>query len=146
MPAGKLANIKVDFTASRYSTSDSENVIVSLVYGTVKDGIFTPAKRIDKQIDVNSAVGWNPYSVTFENVRSDARVLIGPDFDKTGYGLGKVQQRMFLDDIKVTVESLADNGQIIETEVVDVYKSLLSCIITTSIWSSVSFCLRNSLN
>ena len=33
-----------------------------------------------------------------------------------------------------------------KTEVVDVYKSLLSCIITTSIWSSVSFCLRNSLN
>lgn len=123
MPAGKLANIKVDFTASRYSTSDSENAIVSLVYGTVKDGIFTPAKRIDKQIDVNSAVGWNPYSVTFENVRSDARVLIGPDFDKTGYGLGKVQQRMFLDDIKVTVESLADNGQIIETEAVDVSSS-----------------------
>lgn len=126
MPAGMLANIKVDFTASRYSTSDSENIIVSVVEGSQKDNLFTLSSRVDRQVDLDPAVGWKSYTVTFANVRPGSRVLIGPDFEKTGYGNGKVQQRMFLNDITVTVESFVDNGQKVEAELVDAGTSTLT--------------------
>lgn len=108
IPKGKVARIRVDFTASRYST-DSENALVSMVKGTVKDFIFNITSKDSVQIDLSTRVGWNSYSVEFDEVTADSRVMIGPDYKRSGAGSGKIQHRMFIDDCTVTLLELTDD-------------------------------------
>lgn len=110
IPKGQVAKIKVDFTASRYS-SDSENAVVSLVNGGVKDFVFTPdgAPLSEVHMDLSTRVGWNSYSVEFNDVRSGSRIAIGPDYGRSGAGAGKMQHRIFLADCTITVLELMDD-------------------------------------
>lgn len=117
VPAGKTAVVKVDFVASRYS-SDNQSVVVSVVRGEAKGNSFKvdEQSRRDEHLDLGSKVEWENYSVTLGGVRTGSRVLIGPDAAKIGSGKGKSQHRMFVDDIKVTLVSLNDNGLEVEAE------------------------------
>lgn len=108
IPKGKVAKVRVDLTASRYST-DNEGTLVSLVSGTVKDFVFEPASRQDVQMDLSSRVGWSTYSAEFEEVTASSRILIGPDYERSGAGAGLQQHRMFLSACKVTLLDIEDD-------------------------------------
>ena len=117
IPVGKTAAVKVEFTASRYS-SDNPSVVVSVVRGEAVGNSFKvdDQSRRDEHLDLGSKPEWGNYSVTIGGVRTGSRVLIGPDAAKIGSGKGKSQHRMFIDDIKVTLVSLDDNGLKVEAE------------------------------
>lgn len=108
IPKGKVGKVRVDFTASRYGT-DSENVVVSLVDGAVKDFVFEPLARTDVQMDLSTKVGWNSYSAEFDDVTASSRILIGPDYERSGAGDGRTQHRMFLTDMTVTLLDIMDD-------------------------------------
>jgi len=102
IPADRLADVKVEFTASCHGTDDTR-IVASLVKGSVNGYVFTPASRTDVRITMDSNEGWNTYTAEFKGVRADDRIMIGPDWETTGKGGGKSQQRMYLSDVKVTV-------------------------------------------
>lgn len=121
IPDGKVANVRVDFKASRYGT-DPVDIVVSAVAGeaevssSTSANNFTVSERTDVQLSLKEERGWNPYSVEFDNISNGERILIGPDFVKSGRGNGDSQHRMLLDDIVVTVLELRDNGMKVEAE------------------------------
>ena len=109
VPSGKSATVEVEFTASRYS-SDNPSVVVAAVKGSNNGTSFSIDEVISSsKLDLNSIMGWNSsYSVTLEGIGSGTRIMIGPDVETTGNGYGKSQQRMYLDDIRVTVTGLQE--------------------------------------
>ena len=121
------AEVEVKFTASRYGT-DSENIILKVVNGEVKCNELSVAGngntfecnfcKDSVQIDLKTVQEWNTYTCRLKNVKCDSRILIGPDYHKSGGGSGKSQHRMFLDDVKVTLigmeEDIAPTGLKIE--------------------------------
>ena len=127
IPEGMTAEVEVKFTASRYGT-DSENIILKVVNGEVKCNELSVAgngntfecnfSKDSVQIDLKTVQEWNTYTCRLKNVKCDSRILIGPDYHKSGGGSGKSQHRMFLDDVKVTLigmeEDIAPTGLKIE--------------------------------
>ncbi len=107
IPADRSAKVRITFTASGYG-SDSRNTIVSLVKGTAENNRFTAESRTDRQIDIEAETSWNTYTVELEGARPDSRILIGPDFARSGKGNGKSQHRMYLRDIKVEIVELSE--------------------------------------
>ena len=116
IPEGKAARLKVSFTASRYNT-DNENILVSLVSGEMSGHEFSVRSRTDHQMGLVTRAGWNGYTVTLDDARADSRLLIGPDWDRSGTGLGKSQHRMFLDDVTVEIEKLYDDVKVTDLSV-----------------------------
>ena len=118
IPEGKAADVEVTFTASRYGT-DSENIILKVVQGEMihnetdvagNGNTFVLKYQKDSvQMDLRTAQRWNTYTCTLTELKKDSRIMIGPDYHKSGCGAGKSQHRMFLDDISVKVTSLYDD-------------------------------------
>ncbi len=108
VPSGYVAQLDVTFTAARYS-SDNQSVVVSAVKGRSEGSSFETDELLSSsKLDLDSSMDWGSYSVTLDGVSSGARIMIGPDVEATGNGHGKSQQRMYLDDIRVTVTGLRE--------------------------------------
>lgn len=126
IPQDRTAKIRITFTASRYG-SDSRNTIVSLVHGNAENNRFTTESRTDRRLDIDAETAWNTYSVEIDGARADSRILIGPDFDKSGKGNGKSQHRMYLRDIKAEILELSEYVEAgIDAECVNASSSTLT--------------------
>ena len=118
IPEGKTAEVEVSFTAARYGM-DSENVILKVVQGNMVNNevnvagngnTFTLKYQKDSvQMNLRTVQQWNTYTCVLKELKRDSRIMIGPDYHKSGCGAGKSQHRMFLDDISVRIRTLTDD-------------------------------------
>ena len=118
IPEGKSADVEVAFTASRYGT-DSENVILKVVQGEMNHNEVNVAgngntfsvryQKDSVQLNLKTAQQWNTYTCQLKELKRDSRIMIGPDYVKSGCGGGRSQHRLFLDDIAVKILSLYDD-------------------------------------
>ncbi|MCM1178470.1 MAG: BACON domain-containing protein [Clostridium sp.] len=108
IPEGKVAKVKVTFTASRYGT-DSEYMLISVATGSMKDNLFTETSRQDRQFDVRTRAGWNQYTVELDEARFNSHIIISPDGTRASSGGGKLQHRLFIDDITIELISMEDD-------------------------------------
>lgn len=114
IPTGKVANLKVVFKAAPYGSEAEETVRDDERYLAVKalsraslgsDYAMSYKDVVDEKsitLEGNSVSDWKEYTVTLTGVPSGSSIALGGALAAT------TTNRMFLDDIRVYVESLED--------------------------------------
>lgn len=113
IPAGKVATIEVEVTASKYE-ANTNAVAVFVEKDLTMNGATDPGSSSFRKytgvsfsnghsLDITKAKEWETKSVTISNVDSECQLVIGSLEDISG------KNRFFFSDIKVTITGLADD-------------------------------------
>lgn len=114
IPKGKLATLRVVFSAAPYGSAVEEGIRVDEKYMAVKalagaahaaDYHTTYREVVDEHkftLIGENASDWNEYTVTLTGVPSGSSIALGGALDDTAVN------RMFIDDIRVYIEALED--------------------------------------
>ena len=114
IPKGKIATLRVVFSAAPYGSAIEEGIRVDEKYMAVKalagaahaaDYHTTYREVVDEHkitLIGENASDWNEYTVTLTGVPSGSSIALGGGLDATAVN------RMFVDDIRVYIEALDD--------------------------------------
>ena len=114
IPAGKIATVEVEVTASPYFSESSAsfcttNAIVAVQTGSLNEMVDeTKTNTLDltsniQSITLDAASAWKTFKVTLSNVVKGDRLAFG-----AADGVSGNDARMLLSDIKVTIKALED--------------------------------------
>ncbi len=106
LPTGYSAKARLQVVASRYFTDD-QHMLISVTEGETSGHVYTAHARTDYQRLLRGEMGWQEYTLDLEGLSAYSHIMIGPDWETAGTGLGKAQHRMFVSSIKLTLTDLS---------------------------------------